>query len=150
MKSVLKSSINLLANTALVVTLITMVASCKKDEPASAQEITKQKLLASGSAWKMQSVDVDGKDQSSIFKGLTITIGDGTFTTTNGGLVWPASGTWAFTSTDGTIVKRSDGTELKVSVTNTSLKLTLTWATSTLGGGRVESVKGVNTFTFSL
>ena len=97
----------------------------------------------------MQSVSVDGLDQTSVYKGLALNFTATSFTSTNGGVVWPASGTWSFTSTDATAIKRDDGIQVNMVVTDTTLKLTLTWTKTTFNGGRVESVKGQNVFTMT-
>ncbi len=143
-----KSRYNVINALLLLVAIVVVcqLSSCKKDNP-TAQEIIKAKLIAS--TWKMQSVFVDGKDQTSVYAGLTLTITEGNFSTTNGGVVWPASGTWTFISEDGTKVKRDDDTEIGVEVTDTSLKLTLDWATTTIGTGRSQSVQGRHVFTFT-
>lgn len=124
---------------------LTQLSSCKKSDPApSAQDVMKAKLTAN--LWKMQSVTVDGVDKSSVFTGLTIQFTSTAYTTTNGKAVWPASGTWTFVTTDGTTIKRDDGIEVKVEATDATLKLTLTWLQTTFGGGRAESIGGVNVF----
>jgi hypothetical protein len=65
-------------------------------------------------------------------------------------VVWPASGTWVFADGNAKTITRSDNLAVTITeVTDTKLVLTLTWATTTLGGGRVESVKGINVFTFA-
>ena len=126
---------------------IWQLSSCKGDEAPSAQDLVKSKLTSA--TWKIQSVKVDGVDQTSVYTGFTLTVTDGNFTTVNGGPAWPASGTWTFTSNDGSRVKRDDGTEIDVEITETTLKLTFEWATTTIGSGRSLSVKGKNVFTLT-
>ena len=133
---------------ATLVMCMTQLTSCTKSDPSpNAQETVTAKLIANN--WKMQGVAVDGVDQTSVYAGLTIQFAATSYTTTNGKVVWPASGTWSFTSTDATTIKRDDGIEVKVEVTDTTLKLTLTWTKSTLTGGRLESIKGLNVFSFT-
>lgn len=131
----------------VVASAAVLLVNCKgKDPQPSEQDVVKTKLASS--PWTLQSVTVDGVDQTAVYQGLTITFTATTYTTTKGGIVWPASGTWSFTDDTATAIKREDGTEVKVEATDTSLKLTLTWAKTTLGTGRVESVKGLHVFTF--
>ncbi len=119
----------------------------KKSDPLpSVLDITRTKLMANH--WKIQDVSVDGVDQTPIYKGITIQFGESSFATSNGGAVWPSSGTWSFTTDDGTSMKRDDGVEIKVEVTEIKLKLTLHWMKTTFGGGRQTSIKGMNAFTF--
>lgn len=132
--------------TVTLIALMTQLTSCdsKSDPVPSAQDAVKAKLIANN--WIMQSVSVDGEDQTGVYAGLTIQFTATTFTTTNGKAVWPASGKWSFASSDVTTILRDDGIEVNVEVSDATLKLTLTWTKTTLGGGRVESIKGVNVF----
>ncbi len=119
----------------------------KKSDPSpSVLDETRTKLMANH--WKIQDVSVDGVDQTPIYKGITIQFGESSFATSNGGAVWPSSGTWSFTTDDGTFMKRDDGVEIKVEVTEAKLKLSLLWMKTTFGGGKLNSVKGLNAFTF--
>jgi hypothetical protein len=114
-------------------------------EKTKAEEVT-AKLTAS--QWKVGSVTVDGVDQSSLFKNFNITFSSTNFTTTNGGVVWPASSNWSFTDTNATGFSRSDGITVQLQeITDTSLKMSMAWSKNTLGPGRIESVKGQHVFT---
>jgi hypothetical protein len=129
---------------------INLFSSCKEPvTPPTPEEITSALLTASGTTWKMQDVKVDGVDKSSLFTGLTLKFTAGSYSTTNGGPVWPASGTWTFTSDQATTIRRNDNIEVQVQVTATSLKLTLAWDKDTIGPGRTESVSGQHVFTFA-
>ena len=152
MKNRINSSlITSLINSIIIGVILAQLAGCKKSDPApatpTAQATVQAKLVSS--TWKMQSVSVDGVDQTSVYKGLALNFTATSFTSTNGGVVWPASGTWSFTSTDATAIKRDDGIQVNMVVTDTTLKLTLTWTKTTFNGGRVESVKGQNVFTMT-
>lgn len=114
----------------------------------SASDAVKAKLTAATS-WKMQSATVDGVDQTATYKGLALAFTATAYTSTNGGVVWPTSGTWSFNSTDGTSLKRNDGLVIALDVTDTTLKLSFTWATTTLSGGKVDSVKGQTVLNFT-
>ena len=141
-----KPFVLILVSIAMLAT-ITQLTSCGKSDPApSAQEQVKAKLTSA--LWKIQSVMVDGVDKTSLYTGLTLQFTATAYNSTNGKPVWPTSGTWSFTSTDATTIKRDDGIEITVAATDSSLTLTLNWPTTTLGGGRAASVKGVNVFTF--
>jgi hypothetical protein len=120
--------------------------SCKKDDPGLTSDQVKEILTAN--AWKLTNVTVDGVDKTTLYAGLTLSFTDTNYTTTNGGVVWPASGTWTFADATGKLITRSDGLSITVEeVIATSLRLRLTWAKATLGG-RVESLAGVHVFSF--
>jgi hypothetical protein len=141
----MKNYMKTLAICTFIVSLMTFMA-CGGDEPLSKEEQVTQLLVGksatAANVWKMQSVDVDGVDQTSIYSGLTIKFTDGQFTATNGGGLWPATGTWTFSGTEGSTIKRDDGTEIKVTVTEILLTLEMSWTKTTLGPGRVSSVSG--------
>jgi hypothetical protein len=144
----MKYSIALLA----LVLVLSFPACDGTEEPSlTPSEETQALLTGTGStpkSWKMQTVKVDGTDQSSLFTGMTIAFGKGTFTVTGGGPVWPSSGT--FTINDaGTTIKRSDGVDVTVVVTETKLTLTMAWTKKTFGPGRTASVAGQHVFEFT-
>lgn len=131
--------------------LVIQISGCKSkdDNPTpSATDAVKAKLTAAN-PWNIQTATVDGVDQTALYKGLTLTFTATGFTSTNGGTVWPASGTWLFNNTEGTSIKRDDGLIIAIEVTDTTLKLSYTLANTTLGGGRVESLKGAQVLTFT-
>ncbi len=138
--------ISKLALVAMAFGVIISVQGCEDEVP----ETDRVKGILKSSAWKVQSVSVDNTDQTTVYKGLTLSFTDAGYTSTNGGVVWPASGTWVFADGNAKTITRSDNLAVTITeVTDTKLVLTLTWATTTLGGGRVESVKGINVFTFA-
>jgi hypothetical protein len=138
-----------ISNVLSLVVLIALVGlvGCNKDTVQSETERVKGILKGS---WKVQSVSVDGTDQTALYKNLTLSFTDTGFTTTNGANVWPASGTWSFTNDTGKSMLRSDGTTITITeATATKLVLAFNWANKTIGPGRVESVSGAHVFTFS-
>jgi hypothetical protein len=121
---------------------------CGSDDP-SPTEIEEIKASMTSGTWKVQSVDVDGIEKTSVYSSLKLTFTETTFTSTNGGAIWPATGTWSFADKTGKLVKRGDGVEITVDESSTTLlKLKLSWAETTLGGGRTSSVSGQHIFTF--
>jgi hypothetical protein len=128
--------------------LTLLIVSCGGDPEPTAAEKNTELMTASG-AWKLQNVLVDGTDKTSVYSGLTIQFTETAFTTTNGGVVWPASGSWSFKDDSGTVINRNDGIEIKlVEVSTSKLVLQLTWTKLTIGPGRVSSLSGSHTFTF--
>lgn len=128
--------------------LILHLSSCDKTDDLTAQGLQLRKLISK--TWSMQSVYVDGVDRSSLFDHMQLTIGENTFTTTNGGMVWPASETWHFSNTQGTVIERGDQLVINiVEVTEVSLKLSLIWTETTFGPGRSKSIAGEYIFSFN-
>jgi hypothetical protein len=137
----------------LLMLLVMFLGSCGEEVEPSAEEQNTELLMgtaSTGKTWKVQSVTVDGVDKSSLFTGMTIRFSKGNMTVTNGGVVWPATGTWTFSTSEATTIKLGNGTEIGLEVSETILKLTLTWTKNTFGPGRVSSVAGKHVFTFGL
>jgi hypothetical protein len=96
----------------------------------------------------VKTVAIDGIDKTSLFANMTLTLADKTYTSTNGGGAWPATGTWAYATNSTTVITRNDGLQITIDeITDSKLKLSFDWAKSTFGG-RVNSVGGKNVFTF--
>jgi hypothetical protein len=138
----------------LLVLPVILFANCGPEPtaPLTKQEEVTQLLTGSGTSsktWHLQSVSIDGVDKSSLFTGMTLSFTSSSFTVSNGGPVWPATGTWTFTSDAATTIRRNDGLEMTVDATSSSLKLTLTWSKNTFGPGRQLSVSGQHVFTFN-
>jgi hypothetical protein len=134
--------------TGVLALCLLIIGSCSKKDDPSAEEINKG-LLSSGT-WKISSVAVDGVDRASLFTGMTLQFQAGSYTTANGGAVWPASGNWSFIDANALSIKRSDDVTVTIStITETSLVLGLTWSKTTLGKGRVDSFSGQHVFTFT-
>jgi hypothetical protein len=128
--------------------LVVVLSHCSKDNPSPAEEKKITELLTSG-AWKIQSVHIDGVPHDELFEDLNLTFTATGFTATNGDAVWPSSGTWDFTDKTATSFTRNDGIEVVIEeITDSRLVLSLMWAETLLGGGRVKSIEGENVFEF--
>jgi hypothetical protein len=132
---------------ALVMVSLLFIAGCKKDDPQP--ETARVQELLKANSWAIQTVTVNEVDQTSLFAGLTLSFTNTNYATTNGGVVWPASGTWEFTDETAKTIERNDGLQITINeITSTSLKLALNWTTTTLGSGRTSSVAGDHEFIF--
>ncbi len=128
-----------------VVILIAALAGCKKSDSLSAKQVNTNMLTSH--VWKLQSLQVDNVDKTSLYTGMPLTVGAATYTSTNGAPVWAASGTLSFTDDGKT--KRDDQVDVSVDqITDAQLVLSLTWNKTTLGGGRTSSVSGKHVYTF--
>jgi hypothetical protein len=124
-------------------------------EPAPTQtEKVTQMLTSTGGKWTpltSAGVLVDGVDVTQdLFPGFTITFLENTFTTTGTSPVWLPQDTWQFKDETATIIVRGqDNREITiVQISDTQLKLTLDWPTTT-NGGRSHSLKGKHEFFFN-
>jgi len=129
----------------IILFVLAFLTGCGSGDSPSAKEVITNMLTAH--SWKLSSVTVDGIDQTSLFNNMTLSFTATSFTTTNGGLVWPASGTWTFKDEEGKIIVRGDGLEVNlIEVKDDSLNMSLTWNKNTFGPGRVGSIAGVHIF----
>jgi hypothetical protein len=130
-----------------IICILFLLVSCGEDATKSETDRVKE-ILGSGT-WKVQNVSVSSTDQTALYKNLTLSFTDTNYTTANGANVWPATGTWAFTDDSAKAILRNDGTTITVSeATDTKLVLSFDWANTTIGSGRMESIKGAHVFTF--
>ncbi len=139
----------------LVLTLLGYSA-CKKDNPTPEPEPTAEEVALGklkGAAWVLGSGGVKVDDVVvDLYAGLSIAFTDDKkYTSVNGGVLWPASGTWSFKSgSDGTIIVRDDGLEVTIAFPSAStLTLTFTRTGDTVfePGGRKSAVGGKHVIT---
>jgi hypothetical protein len=117
------------------------------DDPTEQTEEEKQLESLSASVWTMSSITLDGADVTTNFSGLVLTINSDKTYSTNGSYdpVWPSSGSFTFGSDIKTLT-RDDGVSMTISVSETSLTITLTYADS---GGRIDALPGDYVFSFT-
>ena len=117
------------------------------DDPVEQTEEEKQLESLSASAWTMSSITLDGADVTTNFSGLVLTIKSDKTYSTNGSYdpVWPSSGSFTFGSDINTLT-RDDGVSMTISVSETSLTITFTYADS---GGRIDALPGDYVFSFT-
>lgn len=147
MKIFIKSAITVCSFTLL--TMVLFLASCGPDPKVDPKETEKERVegLIKGS-WTIQNVTIDGVVSNS-FASMALSFTGTTYTTNNGGIVWPATGTWSFKDETAKTILRNDGIEINIdAITATSFTLSFTWGKTTLGSGREISIKGKHVFTF--
>jgi hypothetical protein len=131
-------------------------SSCKKDKEIPEPELTAAQkatdlLTANGGKWNPAPlsnwVTVEGVNITDLFKDFSITFTATGYTTSGTTPVWSRSDTWSFKDDTGTVmVRKSDSKEVTVEVTETSLKLIMTWDQVTYEGGRAMSINGKHEF----
>lgn len=148
----------------LLAVLTVHISSCGGggDEPTPAEE---KKLEQLKGTWELQSAMLGTDSWNDEFEDATLTIsGDyekgGTYNYTFAVPEWPinspwpeGAGNWKFEGTSGsglnTIVRLDDNVEMNVTVTDTSLTLTFAYDGEGFPEGRLGSVEGNWTFTFT-
>lgn len=137
-------------NTALLLMIISvlLIQACKKDDPQLATDRIKA-LLIDG-AWTLQTVLVDEVDKTSLYEGLVLSFTQTSFTSVNGGVVWPSNGSWEFKDASGETIVRGDGLEIAiVTIDKSTLQIAFTLVEGSLGEARQSSVAGDHVFTFT-
>ncbi|MCE2997854.1 MAG: hypothetical protein ACK5RG_18595 [Cyclobacteriaceae bacterium] len=141
----MKKIFNLIFVFSSMVLLVHLTGCGGSSSGPAAKEVNTQKLIAN--TWKLSTVTVDAVDKTVLYAGLTVKFTATSYTSTSGGVVWPATGTWSFTDEAGKIIKRSDNQEITITeISDTALKLTLTRTQGSYGPDRIESVAGVHVF----
>lgn len=137
--------------------LVVTYSSCKKDpddpEPIPTAAETTAGLLK-GTAWVISAVKVDDVVLD-LYKNLNISFtadadgSNGKYTSVNGGVLWPASGTWTFKTDEAKAITRDDGLEITIdALTEKSMTISFTRAGDTVfEGGRGNAVGGKHVLT---
>ena len=136
---------------ALIAAVITFSHCGGGDEPGPDQKTAAEEQLERISAsYNLVSVSQDGTDVTGDYTGFTLTMSgsltaneenvNGTYSSTNGGQVFPASGSWAFApaNVNSQIVLDNDLT-VNYSFSGNNLVLVYTF---TAPGGRVQVLNG--------
>ncbi len=126
----------------LVVVSVVLLSCGKNDPPPTVEALLKAKV------WTLTSTTVDNIE-TPVYDGLTLRFGSSTYTTTNGGALWKASGTWQFADADKKTIRRDDDLLITVeSVNANKLVLSFVWDITTFSGGRGSSIAGQHVMTF--
>ncbi len=128
------------------ITLGLLASGCKKDDPDPQEE----QIKALAGTWNLSSVINDGTDVSTQYQQFTLTLTtDKTYSTTNGGNPWPASGTFDFPNAIVTDrVTRDDNVDITIAEVTTSL-LVLSFNINSVGSGSAAGITGSFTFTLT-
>lgn len=117
--SVLKISIGIL--------IVFVIASCGgggDDSPTppeeTPQEIAQALLEANWTIASGGSITLDGSDVSSRYDGFSMDIDNGSFTTTNAGNLFPATGTWSWVGTSDNQVTTGNGKSITITTLTSS------------------------------
>ena len=120
---------------ATVLVLGTLVYSCKeKPPPPKTDEEINTELLSK--AWvpatTSSAITVEGTNVSDLWSAFVLTFTDGSYTSSGADAaeVWPASGSWTFKADDANTLVRSDGIEIAISVTETTLVMKFNYSAS--------------------
>ena len=131
-------------------TIMMIVTACKdKSSDDNSQGAVSKKLMSA--TWKATNVTRDGVNVTSDFASMTLTVAASTYSTSNGGLAWPSSGSWSFASGSSTEVVRDGAITVVISMDKNATQLSTDFviSTSTYKAGRGNSLQGQYHFDFS-
>lgn len=99
--------------------ILIIITSCKgggsDDTPTpSDQELAQTILETTWEVGSTGSIIVDNTNVTDRYSGFTLTIEDGTYTTTNAGDLFPASGTWEWVGESDDMVITGSGKEITI------------------------------------
>jgi len=128
--------------------VIVLLNACKNHELTTEDIQQQNSTKLQAGTWKAKTVVKDNVDVSADYTNFTLTVGANIYTTTNGGLAWRPSGTWAFQGQSTTTVVRDSLVVVDFVVNDdaSSLKLNFDIETSTYKNGKVNGLKGVYEF----
>lgn len=118
-------------DTLFIFLLFVSLASCRPDDPngPSIQDLTFEKLEGNWTFGTSGSVTLDGQDITLNYPGFALSFADGTYSTTNAGDLFRASGTWQWTGELATSVLLDTGEEVSIiDLTETAFKFSFTHA----------------------
>ncbi len=156
MKSINTYSLRMM--TLLLCLVLITYSSCDKTvveppEPPVPTAAEETAALLKGSAWVMSGVKVDDVVLD-LYKNLNISFtsdadgSNGKYTSVNGGVIWPASGTWKFKNADAKVMVREDGLEITIdAITEKTMTISFTRTGDTVFGGRTKAVGGKHVLT---
>ncbi|GHE60443.1 MULTISPECIES: hypothetical protein [Roseivirga] len=100
----------------LIAAVALLSISCDNDDPTgpTAQELTYEKLAGQWTLGQFGSIKVDGSNVSANYPGFALSFAQGTYTTTNAGDLFRASGTWEWADTNANAVVLDDGKQITI------------------------------------
>ncbi|GAB5526038.1 MAG: hypothetical protein Roseis2KO_39100 [Roseivirga sp.] len=141
-----KTRFSLILTLCACITTGLLLSGCKKDDPDPQEE----QIKALAGTWNLSSVTNDGSDVTTQYQQFTLTLTtEKTYSTTNGGNPWPASGTFDFPDdivTDR--VTRDDNVVVTISEVSATL-LVLSFNVNSVGSGTAAGITGSFTFTLT-
>jgi hypothetical protein len=121
---------------ALLILVLTLIASCKKD-PAAPDDraLAFEKLAGSWALGSTGSIMVDGQDASLNYDGFSMSFTDGGYATINAGDLFNASGTWAWANAEAGEITLDNNRSLVIISLNEN-EFTFSFTSSGNGGVR--------------
>ncbi|MCE7996432.1 MAG: hypothetical protein HEP71_30925 [Roseivirga sp.] len=117
-----------------VVLIISLLGlSCGGDEDPTAQELAFEKLSGSWNLGNGGSIMIDGQDASANFAGFSFSFTDGTYSTSNAGDMFRATGTWTWADEEAQRISVDDGKSITI-VTLTEQQFVFTFTSDGTGG----------------
>jgi len=134
---------------ALIVGFSLISISCERKEVPTLSEKRLNEVYLTSSPWKLERVTVDGVNQTNTYRELVLSFTKENFTSTNGRIIWPRSGTWEFIDEEQRIFRREDGVLVTIqSITIDSLVLSLEWESNSIDTGKQLAIAGTPVFEF--
>ena len=138
----------------IVLALLVTFSNCKKkgEDEKTAEEL---RLELMARTWNVTNATLDGTNVTTDYSGMTLTFTTSKGYSVSGGdftPVWPASGTFDFASASNVnqFTRQPDNVDVTiVSITETNMTLSFTFATTGRKAGRTTGVDGDYVFDFS-
>ncbi len=128
--------------------IILSTTACGGDDDPTAQQLAFEKLSGSWDLSQGGSIVIDGQDASANFTGFAFSFTDGSYSTTNAGDMFRASGTWQWTDEAAQQLSIGDGKTITiVDLTETSFVFSFTSDGNAGAANHGEGIAGNYTIT---
>lgn len=136
--------------TALAYSILLLLLSCDKEDAAGSSEKAVTDKFRAG-VWTPAEVKRDGVNITAEYTSMRLTIDTNTYSTTNGGLAWPSSGTWTFPEASTTTILRDNAVLITfiLSTDAKTLDMDFVIAERAYTAGRMTGLEGVYHFRFT-
>ncbi|MGW8122655.1 hypothetical protein ACV07N_08330 [Roseivirga echinicomitans] len=125
----------------VLIMFVGLIMGCKPDDPTgpTAKDLAFQKLAGNWDYGTSGRITLDGEDVSLNYPGFSLSFTDGTYTTTNGGDLFRATGTWTWANEAAGCINLDTGEQVMIiDLTTTHFKFSFTHS----GGGVAAGTSG--------
>jgi hypothetical protein len=129
--------------TGFAISMLLLLTACETEQQSISRKLT-------GAAWTPTEVKRDGMDITVEYALMRLTFDANTYSTTNGSLAWPSSGTWTFREGSNTTILRDNAVIINfvLSTDAKALNMDFVIAERKYTPGRVTALEGEYHFRF--
>lgn len=135
----MKNAMNKIKALSVFILVASVIMGCSSDDPSgpTANELAFEKLAGEWTYGTSGKITLDGQNVSLNYPGFSLSFADGTYTTTNAGDLFKASGTWTWANEAAGSINLDTGDEvniLELSLTKFKFSFTHTGSRGVING----------------